>query len=655
MKTSKIERNPLDYIISDTLPIELSEIFSYSNLYNFILRNMKTIDEQYKSLAKHKMENNNLFESGWVSVPLTYFVEKKNEGYRKISLIQPFAILNIYFFLRLYQKEILGELSNPVFSIRYHVKNRYLYYRSSKKGLISYIYKVRNIDKIRSIEQSGSFFSIQKYSSINSFVNSSEWEMLVLKYKYFTRLDYKSCFDSIYCHTYKWVKAKDTVDSKNFKNADLFSTIDRVMQNINGSISNGIVVGPEFSRMIAELLLQNIDKNIERELRVFDIVCDRDYKLFRYVDDFFLFTLQQSTQEKIIRVIESCANKYLLSLNYSKIEKKEIPFTYACWFNDITFLKEDLVKLFRTKDQIEIDIEKNLLYFTSNSINRIKVKFYKLMVDYPKYSKTIISYILSVLLNRISERKEYVSWFGAKCSYSKKLVFLEFIFYIYSFNSSFDSTQKLISILYYLNLELEFKKESKLLQTILNKYMFVFENANINDYVNLLLVFRKYGVAFGCNIEESIRSEIIKSNDPLLMSTFLVYCVYDENLFYETKLLFQRIILEKVRNIVLKEKCLEYKEFWFVLIFNKCTYIDPIVQTEIEGIISYLHTSGGKINPSQAIINLLYEFMLHETNQFITWNINHLDVAKQITFRTYQKTVFRNNYKDSKIFDSSID
>ena len=32
--------------------------------------------------------------------------------------------------------------------------------------------------------------------------------------------------------------------------------------NINGKSSNGIVVGPEYSRMIAEILLQQIDKEV---------------------------------------------------------------------------------------------------------------------------------------------------------------------------------------------------------------------------------------------------------------------------------------------------------------------------------------------------------------------------------------------------------
>ena len=79
------------------------------------------------------------------------------------------------------------------------------------------------------------------------------------------KVDYKSCFDSIYTHSYAWIIERNIIDAKDAKNSHLFLTIDRILQNINGRSSNGIIVGPEFSRMIAEILLQRIDVEVKTQ------------------------------------------------------------------------------------------------------------------------------------------------------------------------------------------------------------------------------------------------------------------------------------------------------------------------------------------------------------------------------------------------------
>ena len=68
----------------------------------------------------------------------------------------------------------------------------------------------------------------------------------------------------------------------------------------NGRSSNGIVVGPEFLRMMAEILLQHIDNEILLELEKDGIFYKVDYAAFRYVDDIFLFSNQPQVLEQIL-------------------------------------------------------------------------------------------------------------------------------------------------------------------------------------------------------------------------------------------------------------------------------------------------------------------------------------------------------------------
>lgn len=92
-------------------------------------------------------------------------------------------------------------------------------------------------------------------------------------------------FDSIYTHTFKWLIGKDVNDTKDFKNTNIYTTIDRILQNINARTSNGIVVGPEFSRMIAEILLQAIDRTVYSKLLNSGKAVGENYNVYRFVDD----------------------------------------------------------------------------------------------------------------------------------------------------------------------------------------------------------------------------------------------------------------------------------------------------------------------------------------------------------------------------------
>lgn len=51
-----LERNKLDYILTDLLPVELSELFSFSQLYAFLLKkeNQKILERLIQELRQYK-------------------------------------------------------------------------------------------------------------------------------------------------------------------------------------------------------------------------------------------------------------------------------------------------------------------------------------------------------------------------------------------------------------------------------------------------------------------------------------------------------------------------------------------------------------------------------------------------------------------------
>ena len=97
MGKNNIERNKLDYLLTDIMPVEISELFSYREFYDFLTEEKEELkiikDELLKIKSKGKEK---LFNGGWwASTPLKYNILKGVSGTRELNLVQPISALNI--------------------------------------------------------------------------------------------------------------------------------------------------------------------------------------------------------------------------------------------------------------------------------------------------------------------------------------------------------------------------------------------------------------------------------------------------------------------------------------------------------------------------------------------------------------------------------
>ena len=85
-----LERNKLDYLLTDMLPVEVSELFSFSQFYSFLLNknNQKRLNSVVELIKKNKAEaSKKLFDQGWGTKPLKYNILKGSNSYREMSVI----------------------------------------------------------------------------------------------------------------------------------------------------------------------------------------------------------------------------------------------------------------------------------------------------------------------------------------------------------------------------------------------------------------------------------------------------------------------------------------------------------------------------------------------------------------------------------------
>ena len=452
------------------------------------------------------------------------------------------------------------------------------------------------------------------------------------------------------------------------QNSNIYSVIDRVLQNINARRSNGIVVGPEFSRMIAELLLQAIDVAVYNKLINEGVECGEDYNAYRYVDDIFIFSKSEELATHIVEEYSEVARRYLLQLNEAKLFSSRVPFVLDGWLNETNgFTNRICDLLFTTKDERKNEKEKasasggsveeredkpyllksHVIRFGSKAKQSIMNQLNELICKYEAKDRTIVAYFLSTVLNHIGKNKEKTTIFKKDVNANTVFSFLDLVFYAYSFFPNFVNTQKLLQIISYVRDEFDIFEEKEMLQNLLNTYAFIFDKANVNDVVNLFLFCSQAEIEIPYIQEERIVSKLVAKDDPILWATYLMYAKYNSKYFNDIMNIIEKTLTEKIEAIRVKKSLYEYREFWWILIFNKCPHISSSLQTEMDNFIATISIPG-PYGCTSVLVGLYKDYLQNNPEQFFDWDISKNDFLRTLTFKTHEKSIFK-NYKENAV------
>lgn len=221
--------------------------------------------------------------------------------------------------------------------------------------------------------------------------------------------------------------------------------------------------------------------------------------------------------------------------------------------------------------------------------------------------------------------------------------------YIYSFCPCFEHTQKIISMIVYMDDELYFTGNDlnhKKLVNLFRRYSFIFEKGNLNDLCNWFVFFFDFKISLTSNIEESIENKLIAEDNPILWANYLIYSQYFDGYHRYICNKIEKLIEHKIDQMGTTEIFLQ-KEFWYVLIFINCPYISGITKNSMQTIVQSL-VKPTPTTLSDKTINLICDFLLQKTsNLFYYWGYYHFSTSKQLTFRTYQRTLFK-QYKNKR-------
>ena len=491
-------------LFSDVLPYELPIIFSNRYFYRFLVKNGVEIDiYSEKGKIKNTLKWDKDIDEGALallavifqknfkelknidkvevtdnlkSIPFIYPIQHTPTKHRFLSLIHPANQIKVVEFYNKYKDTILYLCSKSNFSMRYPYKvASYIFY----KDRLHYTLLGKKTDRIEMFfseyENLKTFFSYQRYTNIYKFYEDYRYQRAEKKFSKLLRMDIQSCFDSIYTHSISWaINGGVTSYKDNFQGNDgsVGELWDKMMQEMNYNETNGIVIGPEFSRIFAEVILQHIDQYVEYQLLLKGYRHKVNYECYRYVDDIFFFYNDEDVRIVAEQLFQAKMKEFKLTISQEKTSVFERPFV-----TDITKAKIEIDKLLEESLKLhfkdnnssinqeeEEDIDILSTDETSIEINEqrlqevieISVYFSMKATDFNKKFKTIIS-------NNNVEMKDILNYTIARISIKLERILKRYdvIYKILSLSLDSNTTR---------NKEIREKKDR--LEKILSRFLF---------------------------------------------------------------------------------------------------------------------------------------------------------------------------------------
>lgn len=472
-------------VLTDMLPFEVPPTFSNRGYYRFLRDNSVEIEkgklrwvcetadldktmqvlfgfssgeaiaaEEVTEWGKRKMRRSvSLGKCKMATVPFNFRVAHNLDG-RTLSVVHPRNQVAVASFYATHSALLIYHTSVSEFSIRRPVSvSQYAYFKDKLHD--------RRLDAVsgveeegREYEQLGSYFVYKQYPNIHRFFESHQYHRSEKKYDAMVQIDVSKCFDSIYTHSLPWaILGKDqTKFNLEESKATFGGKFDVLMQNLNHKETNGIVIGPEFSRIFAEIILQSVDVEILKKLALRENLTHKiDYEIFRYVDDFFVFYNDATTQLKIFDIIQEILKSKKLSVNTAKIKHYQKPI-----ITEITIGKERISTLLN--DEIQLGCEEEPLADPSIppkqnlvcaiNANRLIIRYKSTIKELGVNYGDLLNYTFAIAENKIEELlKAYIA--SDKCDRDRKrlckalLAIMEFAFFTYSASPKVNHTIRL--------------------------------------------------------------------------------------------------------------------------------------------------------------------------------------------------------------------
>lgn len=391
--------------------------------------------------------------------PFSFSISHKKDGFRRLSIIHPRNQLHVSDFYFSHHPHILYFTGLSPFSIRRpSLVAKTIFFRDNLHQKIKGLPQDSIEQRSKEYENLGSYFKYTKFSNIFKFYEHYQYHNSEKKFDNLLKLDISKCFDSIYTHTLPWTTLGASAAKENLlKSKPTFGgKFDLLMQEMNQGETNGILIGPEFSRIFAEIILQGVDCKLDVILgSEYELKHKVDFEIYRYVDDYFIFYNDENVADIIKKNLSSLLMDIKLHLNSEKsiTYSKPIITDLTIAKNRVNYLLDEHFNFSLNEEDNPTDPEKKIFRFSvSINSNRLIIDYKAALSETKVPYGDILNYTLAAIERNIEDiftkfQKVTDKEIAQKELAKAVLAIMEFSFFIYAAEPRVTFTVRLTRII----------------------------------------------------------------------------------------------------------------------------------------------------------------------------------------------------------------
>lgn len=407
------------------------------------------------------------------------------------------------------------------------------------------------------------------------------------------------------------------------------SILDKVMQSSNYGETNGIVVGPEFSRYIAEFVLCEIDKTIYHELKNSKIIHKVDYEIVRFMDDIFIFCNEDTHAIHIKEVIERICFRYRLSINESKSKLEERPFLKSnLWESKLRLKLVNFSNMLIEKSGENYKVIENVIQELTDEIKSLLINFSSEQHKIIGYSLKFFENKIDYIIKQISNKEESIRRFTLA-----KLIDLFQYILIFSINTPNILKYIKLTLFLYLN---ENEKSEDITDLLYKKALEIlkFHSRKRIEVLNLFICLK----FISKDLPESLLLKFLKEyDDYFTLATISFYLGTEDRKYKYLKVrkLINQAIDKKIRSIFENDitnknyikKILLSKEFYLIFDFYTSEVLFKDTKdnlTKFKNIVDNINIDWSEKN----LYNFFLDFIKGFNKPFINWHAGIKDIVE---------------------------
>ncbi|MBD9437132.1 RNA-directed DNA polymerase [Pseudoxanthomonas sp. PXM03] len=389
-------------LLTDTLPFELPLYFTNANLaiIAFGLRKARPGSKLHERLLLWPIGE---AKSPKPTRPFKFDIKRDGGSERRLSLAHPRSQHRISLLYLEYDSFISNVCNRSSISLRHpsRVATHYVDPRYAERAPKDT--RAADEDPVGFRDQSkwaSTYFSYRDYSLAHKFFESDEFLELERRYSYLLKLDVARCFESLYTHSIEWAMRGKQFSKEHLsrQNHTFESSFDAAIRHGNWDETHGILVGPESSRIFAEIVLQSADRAISSGVPA----SLGSHVIRRYVDDYYVFANEVSDLDFVEDLIRKSLLELNLHLNDKKREVLRRPFV-----SSVSVARHEVARAideFFEKTSFVLEVDHGLdLRAIGRSHNALISRVRRLSVELDLPYERVASFALTVVKRKLGE------------------------------------------------------------------------------------------------------------------------------------------------------------------------------------------------------------------------------------------------------------